>query len=584
MTEPAIAEGEGDGTVCSVDGAVVHVRRREARGEVPAFEYVVGTDEDAPVAVRLRQPIPGEVDLEAIGFPPACEDDWRLEDGALVCEAPVKPDEPVRTAWGVDGDGHPPIEPPSIDVVPLDPPDRSESAAAGDGAGASTEDETGAAPGDEAGAAPGDADTDPAAGGADAATDGTDAAPDDDTTDAPADVDEAVPSTFDLSDPPEGLTRPDANGGTTADAGGEATAEDPRAPEVASGPGGESGGTAVRGAGTAAADAPPADAAQARSAAEPVIARLTAELQSGDVADEHREALQDALAVRLSDSTNAFVEHLQEKLERRAERMAEEVESLEESIERVYGVKADASELDAVKRGLTDLDDRTVTQSELRDLRADHGTLVERVETTGDLLESLRTDLETLEERSAEAERVAELSETVASLREDLDALDETAATQSDLEERAEQLLATTERLDGRVDDVVADHDELAAGAATADDLESLRKSHRTKLDDAQSDLADLEETLATEYTSDAEISAEIDRRLERSLATLALFGVGATGLLSTLPLALAGSDAAAVTFAGGAASLVAWWAALGREGGFPSLPGKLPSPGDLLG
>lgn len=549
MTQPEIADGRGDGTVCSVDGAVVHVRRREAQDSVPAFEYVVGTEEGTPVAVQVRQPVPDGVEPERIGFPPACEDDWRLEDATLVFEAPVKPDQPVRTAWGVDLDEHPPIDPPSIDVVPLDQPEATRgSAAAGEAdAGDASETDVGA---DE------EDDTDRASGG-------------DDTGEAD---DGEIPSTFDLSDPPEGLSdggSPAATAGATDDSGASSGAaastagHDARA--TTRSPDGEAGesGTATT--------KPAADSTHDPATAEPLVAQLAAELRSGDVDEDHRSALRDALAVRLSDSTNAFVEHLQEKVERRTDRLSEEIESLEESVERVYGVKADASEIDAIKRGITELDDTKVGESDVRELQSDLSAAVERSERTAERVESL-------EDSTASAERVADLAdaisavrEEVAALRDDVETLRATAATESALDERTEQLVETAGRLEDRIDQ-----------AATTEDVEDLRRSHRLDIDEAASEATSLRETLQDDYTDDAGIATEIDRRVTRSLATLVLFGIGAAGLLSTVLLAVQGSNRAVVTLVVGAAALLVWLGLLVRGDG--STVERLSSTGDRTG
>lgn len=522
MTQTDTAAEQGDGMVCSDDGVVVRIRRREARGEVPAYEYVVGSERDEPVTARIRQPVPEDVPTEDLGFPSACEDHWTVTGGELVAELVVEPDDQVQTVWGVRSDSHPPIDPPSVEAEPLEPD--AESTPEAD---------------DLQIEAPPDAEID-----ADANVDAADA----DADVAPLDDVDAVPSPDDGAAPTHGSPVGDDPGDDVADGD--------------------------------------------------LVAQLVQELEAGAVDDETRAQLADALEFHASDSTNAFVEHTKDKLQRRADQLQTELESLEESVEQLYGVKADANEVATIKRGLADLDDRAVETADLQELRgeleriqseaaADRDALRDEVEAAADDAaadrEDLRDELASLEETAAEAERVDDLAETlddvraaVDDLEAELEALEERQQDAiDDLEARHEDGLDALEsRYDEELSDLEERHeslgddlDELAEETASTEDLDRLREEHRAKINAAQSDVAAMESALEEEYTAADEISAEIDQRLHRSLATLVLFGIGATGLLTSLPLALAGSGGAAVTFVLGAAALALWGHMLNSDG-----------------
>lgn len=526
MTQTDTTGDQGTDMVCSEAGVVVRIRSREAHGEVPAFEYVVGSEREVPVAVHLSQAVPEDVAEADIGFPSECEDHWSVIDGALVTDRVLAPDEQFTTVWGVRSDEHPSIEPPSIDVTPVDGEPDILSRHASDADGVS---------------------------GADASSD--------EIPDAPA------------ADPSD--VRSAATIGPDAEAA--SLGSDAPAPVATDGS---------------------------------LVEQLVEELESGTVSAEERTALADALEVAASDSANAFVEHVQDKVDRRSDRLADDIASLEESVQQLYGVKADASEIGSLKRGLTDLEERTVTSAELRDLRR---RLEEHTESASSERASLRQQIETLSETAAEAENLASLAEnvgdlqrtavsedefealredletvqdSVADLREEISTLEEAlredlttleddlrseldereAEVRDDFESRADNI---QENLSSLADDHGAlrgDHAKLQDRAVTTDDLEQLRAEHGAQLNATRSDVAAIEAELE-EYTTDSEISEEINHRVQRSVGTLVLFGIGATGLLSTLPLAIDGSRLAVITFLVGAAALYAWWQVLGVVG-----------------
>lgn len=538
MTTTDTTNEQGEGMVCSEDGIVVRIRSREARGEVPAYEYVVGSERTAPVAVRLRQPVPEDIAEADLGFPSACEDHWALVDGSLVAELVIDPDDQFQTVWGVRGDSHPSIDPPTVEVSPVgdDGADADQAEAADD---ASLDLDGPAADASSGGA-----------GGSGGGTDGSDG-------DSESGEDDS------------GLLPPSDHGaGLAADAdSGSVPAADPDDVDGS------------------------------------LVAQLLLELEADEVDDEDRAALADALEFAASDSTNSFVEHVQNKLERRAERLQDDVESLEGSVEQLYGVKADASEVSTLKRSLSELDDQSVSEGDLESLR---DRLEEREASADADRESIREELQSLSDRAAEAERVATLADDLEALRSDAATEDDVADLREEIEDvqtAVDELrdeLATIEdefgsdldaleaalrddlsTLESDHESLAADHDALSESAASSDDLDQLREEHRTQINAAKSDVSALEERLESEYTPASEISADVDERLHRSLGTLVLFGIGVTGLLSTLPLALSGAGGASVTFLGGAIALAAWWYFLGTETG-ASLE-ELPWLGDAL-
>lgn len=519
MTQNDTTAERGTDMVCSEDGVVVRVRSREARGEVPAFEYVVGSERTAPVAVHLRQPVPDDVAEADLGFPAECEDHWTVTDGALETDRVLGPDEQFTTVWGVRSDDHPPIEPPTIDVSPVE--------------------------------------SDPSL-VADAVARGEPTA--DDDAQAAGDVGVAA--------------------ATSAGAGGGAGLPDSDAPDA----------TSV---------SAPAASGLDRDAS--VASRLVAEIEAGEVGPEDRAVLADAFEVAASDSANAFVEHVRDRLDRQSERLRDDLESLEDSVQQLYGVKADTSEIDSLKRGLTDLEERSATGPELRELRdrvdehreraeADRAAVREEVESLSETaadaerVASLATDLESLREDAVTGDAVEDLrtdveslEEAVADLREELAAVE--ADLRGDFDERADRIREDMSSLADDHGALRGDHAKLEERAATEDDLDQLRAEHRGQINATRSDVAELQATLEEQYTARDEIAEEIDGRLHRSVATLVLFGVGVTGLLSSLALALAGNGAAAVTFLGGAVALVAWWRLLQSEG--DASLGAVPSAGD---
>jgi len=392
------------------------------------------------------------------------------------------------------------------------------------------------------------------------------------------------------------LTAADASGGssTTADATTAATGDSSgeRASEGArdggtDGDAGPADRDDVHPADSAVGEGPDTGARADDVGDRPLVLQLVAELKSEALSEDHRKALRDALDARLSESTNAFVEHHRKKLQRRTDRLESEVEALEESVEEIYGVTADAGELRALKRAITDLDDAKADGAALRSVAEDVEGLRTRAAEAEETIADIQDATDSLSEAAASTDDLAALRDDVEATEEALhDALEDLQADLRALEER----VASSRRLDV----VAEDLDDLRADAATEAGLTDLREELDLARDEADeqvadvrdllrrrhnattSELADLRDALEAEYSTDAELREDIDRRVYRSVGTLALFGLGAAGIGATIPLAVTGSAAAAVTFLGGLGAIAAWRHDRETDGGW--LPEERPA------
>ncbi|WP_248517156.1 hypothetical protein [Salinarchaeum laminariae] len=653
MTPAHASNRDGRGAVYETEAATVSVRPRASDGGRQALEYAVETDHPAPVRVRVHQPIPEETAIDDLGFPGDCGEDWERDGDGISFEREIPPETAVRTAWGVDGDLDPDLEPPTVEAEPVGSAVDSIADLAGESGSKPTLEETVDANGGES--ADHDSEEDAVA---DAAADGSASEasleldldePGEEgsaeSTDASTVELESVPDLEDLSTQteddataddvgvdsqpvPEGDLLGDANAEESDVAGGEA----PLSSSVKSATGeridsdaseGDSSGsdTAAANADTEPANATAENDQRSETPTDSVVHELVAELNSEELEDRHRNALADALEVRLSDSTNAFVEHVRDRQQRRTERLRDDLETLEESVEGIYGLKADANEVSTLKRAITRIDDGKASDGDLRELseqletleersaerdtvetlRADHESLsaslealADDLQTTDDDLDALesaaetdreairsdvevvRESLEDLEDAAATEDRLEAVEDDVATLRDiaateealddlenRLDAIEAEAATEADLASAREELESVESSLAERIDLLGDRHEELAADSATDDALESLREEQLDRHNETASEIQSLREELEAEYTSDDEISAEIDRRVHRGVAHLLAFAIGAVGLVATVGLAVAGSPAAAVTFFGGAGALGLWWHAV---------------------
>lgn len=643
MTQAHASDRSEGEAVYETEAATATVRSRQAENDRSVLEYAVETDHPAPVRVRIRQRIPDSASIDDLGFPGKCADDWERDGDALLFEREVTPGTTARTAWGVDGELGEDLEPPTFDADPvslelddefeideevLDGPD-DEAAESSEPDGTTDEADDAVEDGDGP-VLDLDLDDPQADVGDDSASTSPDGASDSEegtsVLESPAALDDLATEPSDaaegsLAAVDDDRTTDDADGGTSGatDDAPESTTDDSSAGEPASDEDATDAQGPNEGDGNRAADADDSgEATRDTEAPDSVVLQLVEELHGEELDDSHRAALADALEVRLSDSTNAFVEHVRERQRRRAERIEDELEALEESVDGLYGLKADANEVATLKRAITRLDDAKASDADLRELRTrvqdlaeasadregldalreDHESLAASLEATdeelsaleaeaqsareaiGDEVRAVAEDLGDLDERAATGDELDAVADDLATLRDaaateaaldDLDdavaELEDDAATESELADLRSELESVEARLAERVDLLADRHDELAAESATDEAMESLRDDHRKRLNETTSELQALRETLEDEYTSDEEIGEALDRRVHRSLTHLVAFAIGAVGLVSTLPLAIAGSPAAAVTFLGGAGVLGAWWHAVGRAG-----------------
>lgn len=436
MTESRPIDNDGtEGLTVSAAGVDVRVLRRVADGGVPAFEYVITSNRSEHVDVLVSQSIPAAVDADAIGVPTSPEDTWTVRDDEwMTYGCRLQPGATVRTAWGAKLDFHPALEPPTVHVDAS--PDATAAPASGELEGDA-------------------ANPSAATSGADGPTDGTP---------APVESREAASDAGAVEESPTA----EADETTSADV---ESADD----------------SELTGDSEFADDAEPTDdgATRSDSAHDSVTAAIVHELRTGSVPERDREALRRALGLQQSASPDELVERVQE-LHVHHNQVAEAIEALEERIDGVRGSTPTTTEINQLKRALTQLYDASVDPEQLATVRQ----RVEEIDEASadvEVIRDLKGALEQLEHDAATAAELAEVRERVA-------ALEETAATVDQLEAvRAE------------LDDVATGLDELEAAAASDADLAS-----------AEADLADVAAVQASLRESVEELEA-----LEATVADL---------------------------------------------------------------
>lgn len=355
---------------------------------VPAIAFVVRSERDETVTVRLSDQVPDRVDAEDIGFHPKYGSEfWSVEDGNIVFEREFEAGEEYTTVYGLrasqtdDVDSF--MSEPTLEAV--DPP--------ADDAGQVVRDVIG----DENGSA----DSTPA--------------------DAETDDDDAV-EPLELDDPSGGDVEPDIED----DATGPSAAVEESSDEADHSPGGiddasldtgessDTEGAAVE-TETGADDESGSDAGSVP--ADPAAA-LAEQIRSGDVDDDDLDELRDALGVSNDDgSTDARIQQLQSELaDLRAYTNALE-EFLDENGDGQRIVEDVQDRVDDVESGLEDVRDAVDDVAEEVESLSDEVTEVrESLEAVDDLEQRLETIEAEYEEAHEDIQAISRMREQLSSV------------------------------------------------------------------------------------------------------------------------------------------------------------------------
>lgn len=462
---------------------------------VPVVKYAIRSTRDDEVTVTLIDAVPDDVAPEEVGFHDEFRgDDWTVRDSktiAFECEVPAG--DVVTTLYGVRQPSA------GLDQFGTQPVLRI---ATDDERGDQTADESGSERGDRSASTSDDAAAldlddpyeeleedlafdeadaasttgDASAAGADGAAEPTDDATfsfsESDGVDAPR---ESAGSDADAAQPTDGSRR---NGASRRD--GERR-RDRTATDTESNAG--------------------------------VASALIEELENDELDEEERQVLRAELALRVPESTNAFVDHVQTRLRERQERLEADIESLEQSINELYGLAADARDVEELVEVVQRLEADAADDDRLDALEAAVDELREEAATV-ERLRAIETDLDDLRREAATESEIDALREDVTADL-DLDALGDEVATDADLD-----------RIWSELDAVVDETADRAAVADLRDRLDALDErlaSLRERVDETAADLesaidgkADREAVEQVEATT-----SELDERIESTAATL---------------------------------------------------------------
>lgn len=417
--------------VVSRDGVTVEKSFEPDDFPVPAIAFVIRSEREETVAVRLTDEVPEQVDAEDIGFHPKYGAEfWSVEGENIVFEREFEAGEEYTTVYGLRASQTDDVESylgePTIDDV--DPPSDDSGQAVRDVIGDEGEEIDLDSPSDD--------DVEAAIAAADDATEdaGTDA--------EAADEDETV-EPLRLNDPNDGGdVEPERAAASASDDDSDAGAVD-------------------------------------LDADGDVVAALASQLRAGEASEDDVAALRQAFAAGGDGSTDARIKQLQsevgdlraytnaleEFLDESGEGMElvrdlqDSVGSLESELATVRTRADEAVErADAVEDGVEDVDD------DLDDLSADVTAVGDRVdaveETVSDVddavesveseVEGVRDDLSTVESEMSDVhENVDEVSADVADVQESLEAVedldDRLASLEDEFDEARDDLQALSE-------------------------------------------------------------------------------------------------------------------------------------------
>ncbi|MFQ3320748.1 MAG: flagellin-like hook-associated protein FlgL/prefoldin subunit 5 [Natronomonas sp.] len=389
---------------------------------VPAIAFVIRSERDEAVSVRMSDTVPDDTEPEDIGFHPKYGAEfWDVEDGAIVFERDFEPGEEFTTVYGLRGgdaaDAEKFMTEPELESIDPPLPEADSDDASGDVVRDVIE-------GD-------DSDTD---GDLDLETDEDVSSAVNRVDTEEADEDESEESdqpSLDLEEPAEDSTD-EAEAEDEADETGEESGDIDV--DIDTEP--ETGADEETAADTDAA------AASAVGADESLVSALADEIRSGDVDEDAVDDLRDALGVDLaSASIEARIEHLQSEVA--------DLGAYTEALEEFIDENGDAQKL-------------------LHDLREEVESVDERVggieQTADDALEAAESVDEAVEERLDEEldelwEAVDEAASDAADIAAELEELQEGIGEAT--EERIDELEAGIDDLSEELEDVAEMRDRL---------------------------------------------------------------------------------------------------------------------------
>ena len=423
----------------SSDGVSVEKSFEPDDFPVPAIAFVVRSERDEQVSVRLVDSVPSHVPPEDIGFHPKYGAEfWGVEGDSIVFEREFEAGEEYTTVYGLRGGDAEDVEQfltePEIEDV--DPPLGEADA------GQTVRDVIGESE-------PDDAADDGAAGGVEGADEIATAVEQVDTgAESEADAAEDGETPGGIEDVPD----------TSVDLGG---------PDVDEAEEEASTGTEL--------DIDTADAGTAGASAtggESLVAALAAEIRSGGVDDEAVEDLRDALGVDLaSASVEARIEHLQSTVS--------DLEAYTDALEAFLDENGDAQRIIREVR-----EDFEAATERFDDLEATAEEAASTAESVDDRLDERFDEFESrLESELDDVE--ARVDETLAEVDEELEAVDE----------------RVDRRVDEELEEVWTAVDEAAADAADVrEELQTVREevgeATEERLEELETDIEDLSDEL----------------------------------------------------------------------------------------
>jgi predicted nucleic acid-binding Zn-ribbon protein len=418
------AESEDIVTVAS-DGVTVEKSFEPDDFPVPAIAFNIDSERDAAVSVRLVDTVPDDVAPENIGFHPKYGAEfWDVEDGRIVFNRELAPEESYTTVYGLRGGDADTatkfMSEPTIDSV--DPPlseddedvDTALNAAEIEGIDVSEEDtaelsvpETGAqksataANGESDDLAVSEVDSD------ETTADGKIDEPGPITNEPPSDTvstgEEADGSIDDL--PTEGTEESDESLGSLDVSGQPSSDIDETEPTTGS---------------------EPIEDDSSATGVDSLVSELADEIRNTDVDDDDLLELRDALGLDLaSASIEARIEHLQSE--------TSDLQAYTDAFEAFLDEEGDAQTLIAEARdGYEETSDRLdAIETELEDARSDLDDQLETINETIDEridseLEEIRSDLESLEQSiESESEARTEIESDLADLSAEIEEVTE---------------------------------------------------------------------------------------------------------------------------------------------------------------
>lgn len=398
--------------VVSRDGVMVDKSFEPDDFPVPAIAFVIRSERDELVSVRLVDDVPDSVDPQDIGFHPKYgAEHWSVEDGKIAFEREFEAGEEYTTVYGLRASQTEDIESymtePDLDSV--DPPAANSGQAVRNVIGEEPSESNN-------GSSPSSSDIEAALSSAEEEADGSF----EEVSDSDADDEETI-EPFRLEDPK-----------------GDVEPEIPNAESTA---------------GTSSAGDTPAD--------DDLVAALASQLRAGEASTEDVDVLQRALAASGGDgSTDARIVQLQSEVA--------DLRSYTNALEAFLDENGDARQLvEDVKGGVERL------ESELSDLRSQATRTETDIAAVSDDLDAVSSEVESAAGRIDELESgVSEfrdhVDESLSTVRDDIDTVESDA---DEIRERVDDVTESLEAVDDLEDRLESLEDEFAA---SRDDLQAL--------------------------------------------------------------------------------------------------------------